>query len=982
MARIVDVLPLTPLQEGLLFHARNPDRAPDAYLVQLTVRLDGPLDTDRLRAALACVLRRHPNLRSAFRFRKSGEPVALVPDAVRLPVAERASEPAAVRAFAEAERSERFDLGKPPSIRCTVLTLAPGDHVLLLSCHHILLDGWSMPLLLDEIGMAYSAGGDDQALPAPARFRDYLDWRAAQDTGAAKRAWASALDELDEPTRLTEHVRPGPAARLTRRLDAGVSAALVTMARNAGVTVNTVCQCAFALLLARMTGREDVVFGTTVSGRPPELPDSDRMLGLLINTVPVRIRVPASMPVDELLARVQKEQSTLLGHHHLGLADIQRAAGLGELFDTIFTFQSYPVADRDTRWRDGPRITDVHGVDANHYPVSVTVAPGAEFDLQLVHRIAPEQAGLLLDRLTMVLTAFAEDPQRPAGSVDVVLPDERRRLLADWLDGTPRPRVPFAGPAPIGRPIPGDRVYVLGAGDRLLPPGAVGELYLAGDGLARGYAGRPALTAERFRPDPFGPPGSRMYRTGDLGRWRDDGQLEYLGRTDNQVKVRGFRIELGEIEATLARHPAVDAAAVVVREDVPGDRRLVAYVVAGSGDVTGVHEHLDALLPGYMMPTAIVPLDRLPLLASGKVDRHALPAPGPAADPGSRAPRTETERSVAQVWREVLGTEVVGPDDNFFDLGGHSLLAVRLIERLAAHFEIQLSASVLYAAPTPAGIARLIEAGESGHGPLVPMRQDNDGGPPRLILVHPIGGSTFCYADLAHALPADCSVHGLDAPGLADGTRPLERIEDLAAHYVAALVAAGAHRNCVLAGWSMGGTIAYEMAERIRRIIGAAPPVVLIDTHLRLGIDPGASDAELITVFADDWGRAAGRALAPDAAALAGLSPAERLDLLVDRARSLGILEPDAPAEYVRRRFEVFKAHARALLDHRAHQDHQGRVRMIAAQDSVRQDPSHGWSAVAGAEFDVRIVPGDHYGLLGGRELVDELGAALDWLRS
>jgi thioesterase domain-containing protein/acyl carrier protein len=382
-----------------------------------------------------------------------------------------------------------------------------------------------------------------------------------------------------------------------------------------------------------------------------------------------------------------------------------------------------------------------------------------------------------------------------------------------------------------------------------------------------------------------------------------------------------------------------------------------------------------------MMPTAIVSLDRLPVLVNGKVDRHSLPAPELTADREPQAPQTETEQSVTAVWREVLGIEDVGPDGNFFDLGGHSLLAVRLIERLEAHFEIQLSASVLYAAPTPAGIARLIEAGDSGNGPLVPMRKDNDGGPPRLILVHPIGGSTFCYADLALELPADCSVHGLDAPGLAPGASPFTRIEDLAAHYVAALVAAGLHRNCVLAGWSMGGTIAFEMAERIRRIIGAAPPVVMIDTHLALGIDVDATDVELMTMFAEDWGRATDRALMPDSSEVSSLSASALLNLLIDRARTLGILEPDAPAETVRRRFEVFKAHARALIDHHPHPDHAGRIRMIAAQESVQQDASHGWSNVAGAEFDVRIVPGDHYGLLGNRALVDELNAALDWVR-
>jgi thioesterase domain-containing protein/acyl carrier protein len=602
----------------------------------------------------------------------------------------------------------------------------------------------------------------------------------------------------------------------------------------------------------------------------------------------------------------------------------------------------------------------------------------------LTHRIDPKQAERFLEKLTMVLVAFAKDPQQLVGSVDIVTPQERQELLVDWLADTHRGRLPFADPPPIGRPIPGDRAYILSTDARLLPPGLVGELYLAGDGLARGYAGRPSLTAERFLPDPFGSPGSRMYRTGDLGRWREDGQLEYFGRADNQVKVRGFRIELGEIEAVLARHPAVEAAAVVVRKDNLGDQQLVAYFTTKNRnqDVEDLTQYLNELLPGHMIPAAIVPLDHLPLLVNGKIDRNSLPIPNYVSTTQSpKLPTTETEQTVAAVWREVLGIEEVGPDSNFFDLGGHSLLAVRLIERLAAQFKVQLSASVLYAAPTPAGIARLVEAGYSGNGPLVPMRKDNGDGPPRLILVHPVGGSTFCYADLAQVLPADCSLYGLDAPGLVAGTRPLNRIEDLAAHYVAALVSAGLHRNCVIAGWSMGGTIAYEMAERIRRIIGVAPPVVMIDTHLRLGIDADATEAEIMAVFAEDWGRAVDRPLALADVEASELSQSELLSLLVNRARSLGIIDPEAPDETVQRRFEVFKAHARALIDYQPHHKHTGRVRMIAAQDSVHQDESHGWSTVVGTEFDARIIPGDHYGLLSEPSLVKELAKTLNWVR-
>ncbi|HVR95612.1 MAG TPA: non-ribosomal peptide synthetase, partial [Thermoanaerobaculia bacterium] len=273
------------------------------------------------------------------------------------------------------------------------------------------------------------------------------------------------------------------------------------------------------------------------------------------------------------------------------------------------------------------------------------------------------------------------------------------------------PRGQESGLPTIGRAVDNTRIYVLDRDGRPAPVGVPGELYVAGIGLARSYHSRPDLTAEKFLPDPFAEePGARMYRTADLVRWLPDGDLDFLGRLDHQVKIRGLRIELGEIETVLGQHPAVREAAVLAREDRPGDKRLVAYVVTGEAAlaVEDLRAFLGERLPGYMVPAAFVLLDALPLTSNGKVDRRALPAPELEPVQDFVAPRNPVEQVLAGIWREVLQVERVGVLDDFFELGGHSLRAVQTITRIRNTFEIDIQLRDVFDAPTVADLAASI----------------------------------------------------------------------------------------------------------------------------------------------------------------------------------------------------------------------------------------------------------------------------------
>ena len=553
-------------------------------------------------------------------------------------------------------------------------------------------------------------------------------------------------------------------------------------------------------------------------------------------------------------------------------------------------------------------------------------------------------------------------------------------------------------PVTIGHPLANVLTYVLDETQQPVPVGVPGELYLGGQCIARGYWANPELTQKSFIPDPFSPePGARLYRTGDLVRWRPDGEIDFLGRVDAQVKVRGFRIEPEEIEAVMVQYPDVVQAAVIPRIDTTGGVQLVAFIATPDEITLAVEElrhFLAARLPSFMMPATFISLPQLPTTASGKIDRKALQGLESTA-PLRREhapPVTPTEGRVATLFAEVLDLEHVGRHDDFFELGGHSLLAVRLMAKLRDIFSVEMPLAQLFTHPTVAGLAQAIDKpGQGGKqataaqrrtaevlaerlftvhpsAPLVPIHRHGSTHP-NLFLIHGLGGHVGIYAELAQELQDAYNLYGLQAGGLDGKVKPHATIEEMATDYLKAIQKVQPTGPYFLIGWSMGGIIALELARQIKAYGASVDLLGMLDTHLP------KEDGQVRIVDDDAVMRWIASRFSLSLKQLLRLSKRRRWRRVLERAQSVSLLPADVDEAKLANLAELCQTHIAAVARYPLSL-YSDPVMLFRARDargrSVRGpkkvETLERWQGLFPA-LHVHEVPGNHYSMLRGPQV-------------
>jgi len=553
-------------------------------------------------------------------------------------------------------------------------------------------------------------------------------------------------------------------------------------------------------------------------------------------------------------------------------------------------------------------------------------------------------------------------------------PSESHVVSAYTLQG---PAASWPKLPPIGRPIANSQLYILSRDLQPVPIGVPGELHIGGVGVANGYLNRPELTAAKFIPDPFSDRReSRLYKTGDMARYLPDGNIEYIGRIDNQVKIRGFRIEIGEIETTLSQHPTVKETVVVVREDNPGNKCLVAYIVPESESeiaaqiVPQLKQHLKEKLAEYMVPSAFVILPQLPLTPNGKVNRRGLPAPDLSSFGGSNnfvPPRDRIEQELAEIWSEILNLNPVGVKDNFFELGGHSLLAVKLMAKIQSGFGKQLPLATLFTNPTIEDLGKIVrEEKKISSSSLVPLQTQGTKQP--FFCVHPAGGHVFYYRELSRDLGKDQPFYGLQAQGFNEGEQVFTKVEDMADFYVKTLQEFQPEGPYQIGGWSFGGVVAFEMAQQLLARGEEVSLLALLDPWVPILLDPNKKIDNLYMrgVLSRYFGGMFGRTDLVSEDELIGLSSEEQIEFIIDKAEKLGLFPQEATREQNRRFVDVIIGTLKATYTYKR-RPYRGKVTVFRAGEKHPHgiDPQLVWVEMYAildvGEMEIVMVPGNHF---------------------
>ncbi|NES65552.1 MAG: amino acid adenylation domain-containing protein, partial [Okeania sp. SIO2D1] len=586
---------------------------------------------------------------------------------------------------------------------------------------------------------------------------------------------------------------------------------------------------------------------------------------------------------------------------------------------------------------------------------------------------------------------------------------------------------------PIGKPISNTQVYILHSNLQPVPIGVPGELHIGGDGLAIGYHNRPELTEQKFIPNPFdnskaqsavlGSPQveqlckrvkiqkSKLYKTGDLARYLPDGNIEYLGRIDNQVKIRGFRIELGEIEAVLAQHSNVREVVVIAREDIPGDKQLVAYLIINDAKTTinDLRSFLKTKLPEYMIPAAFVFLESMPLTPNGKVNRRALPIPDASSlvpESCFIAPRDSLELQLAQIWSEILGVSPIGVRDNFFDLGGHSLLAVRLMAEIEKQFGKNLSLAALFQGATVEELGILlrqsggVETGGRGEAgtrgieipPNISLTQKADahswsplvaiqpqGNQPPFFCMPGSGGNVVYFHQLARHLGNDQPFYALQPPSLDGVSESFNSVEEIAAYYLQAIQTLQPSGLYFLGGHSFGVLVAFEMAQQLQQQGETVALLALLDLPAPL---PGRAPKQLnwddtrwLTNIAYILEMLSGKNLGISDETLKPLTPEEQLNYLKQQMETVNLLPYNSGIERVRGIVQTIKADELAFMSYVPQGGYQGQITLLRTSEvyqdelgmlgEIPTDTTWGWNQFSCLPVEVHVVPGNHTTMLG-----------------